>query len=236
MFAWDHGEVHFARVSVMFLFVFKSIVKEISRQSYLLAWYEQASFEFHPGIWYKFASVNQDGCSGTRVAPFDHFNVAYDVWGCNNKYQNRQRTHGLHQASGFFTLFTGHKCNWISEEHPRMCKLEGRGPVSVIRCTNIKLQCRWALISRKKPKWIAVRRWRNQTSYYCKVVVGPGAQLCTLLEVRVLGVGMSTLDAQTVCTARIGGSKYRCPWSMAPSPPAANPRRGLIRGSGVGFR
>ena len=34
-------------------------------------------------------------------------------------------------------------------------------------------------------------------TYYCKVVVGPGAQLCTLLEVWVLGVGMSTLDAQT---------------------------------------
>ena len=28
-------------------------------------------------------------------------------------------------------------------------------------------------------------------------MVGPGAQLCTLLEVWVLGVGMSTLDAQT---------------------------------------
>ena len=46
-------------------------------------------------------------------------------------------------------------------------------------------------------------------TYYCKVVVGPGAQLCTLLEVWVLGVGMSTLGAQTVCTPRIGGSKYR---------------------------
>ena len=34
-------------------------------------------------------------------------------------------------------------------------------------------------------------------TYYCKVVVGPGAQLCTLLEVWVLGVGMSTLGAQT---------------------------------------
>jgi hypothetical protein len=34
-------------------------------------------------------------------------------------------------------------------------------------------------------------------TYYWKVVVGPGAQLCTLLEVWVLGVGMSTLDAQT---------------------------------------
>ncbi len=30
-----------------------------------------------------------------------------------------------------------------------------------------------------------------------KVVVGPGAQFCTLLEVWVLGVGMSTLGAQT---------------------------------------
>ncbi len=35
------------------------------------------------------------------------------------------------------------------------------------------------------------------TSYYCKVVVGLGTHLCTLLEVWVLGVGMSTLDAQT---------------------------------------
>ncbi len=34
-------------------------------------------------------------------------------------------------------------------------------------------------------------------TYYCKVVVGPGAQLCTLLEVWVLGVRMSTLGAQT---------------------------------------
>ena len=34
-------------------------------------------------------------------------------------------------------------------------------------------------------------------TYYCKVVVGPGAQFCTLLEVWVLGVGMSTLGAQT---------------------------------------
>jgi hypothetical protein len=34
-------------------------------------------------------------------------------------------------------------------------------------------------------------------TYTCEVVVGPGAQLCTLLEVWVLGVGMSTLDVQT---------------------------------------
>jgi hypothetical protein len=33
-------------------------------------------------------------------------------------------------------------------------------------------------------------------TYYYKVVVGPGSQICTLLEVWVLGVGMSTLDAQ----------------------------------------
>ncbi len=35
-------------------------------------------------------------------------------------------------------------------------------------------------------------------TYYYKVVVGPGSQLCTLLEVWVLGVGMSTLGAETV--------------------------------------
>jgi hypothetical protein len=34
-------------------------------------------------------------------------------------------------------------------------------------------------------------------TYYSKVVVGPGAQFCTLLEVWVLGVGMSTLDTET---------------------------------------
>ncbi len=39
----------------------------------------------------------------------------------------------------------------------------------------------------------------------CKVVVGPGVQLCTLLEVWVLGVGMSTLDAQTV-VRRVSGA------------------------------
>ncbi len=41
-------------------------------------------------------------------------------------------------------------------------------------------------------------------TYYCKVVVGPGAQFYTLLDVWVLGVGMSTLGAQTACTPRIG--------------------------------
>jgi hypothetical protein len=34
-------------------------------------------------------------------------------------------------------------------------------------------------------------------TYYCEVVVGPGTQRCTLLEVWVLGVGMSTLGAET---------------------------------------
>jgi hypothetical protein len=34
-------------------------------------------------------------------------------------------------------------------------------------------------------------------TYHWKVVVGPGTQLCTLSEVWVLGVGMSTLGAQT---------------------------------------
>jgi hypothetical protein len=32
---------------------------------------------------------------------------------------------------------------------------------------------------------------------HCQVVVEPGAQLCTLLKVWVLGVGMSTLGVQT---------------------------------------
>ena len=40
--------------------------------------------------------------------------------------------------------------------------------------------------------------------YYCKVVVGPGAQFCTLLEVWVLRVGMSTLGRKRLCTSRIG--------------------------------
>ncbi len=34
-------------------------------------------------------------------------------------------------------------------------------------------------------------------TYYCKVVVGPGTHLCTLLVVWVLGVGMSTLVVPT---------------------------------------
>ncbi len=34
------------------------------------------------------------------------------------------------------------------------------------------------------------------------------------IRLYILGVGMSTLGTQTVCTPRIGGSKYRWPWSM----------------------
>ena len=34
-------------------------------------------------------------------------------------------------------------------------------------------------------------------AYCCKVVVGPGAQLCARLEVWVLGVGIPKLGAQT---------------------------------------
>ena len=40
-------------------------------------------------------------------------------------------------------------------------------------------------------------RERHVPPYYCKVVVGLGTQFCTLSEVWVLGVGMSTLGAQT---------------------------------------
>ena len=43
----------------------------------------------------------------------------------------------------------------------------------------------------------------HHTSY--KVVVGLGAQLCTQLEVWVLGVGMSTLGAQTA-VRRVSGA------------------------------
>jgi hypothetical protein len=40
---------------------------------------------------------------------------------------------------------------------------------------------------------------------YCQVVVEPGAHLCTLLEVWVLGVGMS--KHKRLCTTRIGDSQ-----------------------------
>ncbi len=40
--------------------------------------------------------------------------------------------------------------------------------------------------------------------YHWEVVVGPGTQLCTLLEVWVLRVGMSTLGHKRLCTSRIG--------------------------------
>jgi hypothetical protein len=34
-------------------------------------------------------------------------------------------------------------------------------------------------------------------TYYCEVVAGPGAQICRLLELWVLGVEMSMFGAQT---------------------------------------
>jgi hypothetical protein len=43
--------------------------------------------------------------------------------------------------------------------------------------------------------------------YYCQVVGEPGAQICTLLEVWVLRVGMSTLGRKRLCTPRIGDSQ-----------------------------
>jgi hypothetical protein len=43
--------------------------------------------------------------------------------------------------------------------------------------------------------------------YYCKGVMGPGTQFCTLLEVWVLRVGMSTLGHKRLCTPRIGDSQ-----------------------------
>ena len=52
---------------------------------------------------------------------------------------------------------------------------------------------------------------------YCKVVVGPGAQFCTLLEVQVLGVGMSTLGAQTALYAEDRGLQVPMVWSMVVS-------------------
>jgi hypothetical protein len=51
---------------------------------------------------------------------------------------------------------------------------------------------------------IALGRHVRCSVFYCKVVVEPGTQLCTLLEVWVLGVGMSTLDAQTASSVRRG--------------------------------
>ena len=52
---------------------------------------------------------------------------------------------------------------------------------------------------------------------YCQVVVEPGAQLCTLLEVWILGVGMSTLGAQTALYAEDRGLQVPIVWSMVVS-------------------
>ena len=50
-----------------------------------------------------------------------------------------------------------------------------------------------------------------------KVVVGPGAQLCTLLEGWVLGVGMSTLGAQAALYAEDRGLQVPMVWIMVVS-------------------
>ena len=49
-------------------------------------------------------------------------------------------------------------------------------------------------------------------TYYCQSGGGPGAQLCTHLEVWVLGVGMSTPDAQTALYAEDRG--FQVPMSL----------------------
>ncbi len=70
-------------------------------------------------------------------------------------------------------------------------------------------------------------------------MVGPGAQLCTLLEVAVLGLGTSTLVTKTDLYTEDRGRQV--PMDLehvylsthTPSPPAAKPRRGLIRELGI---
>jgi hypothetical protein len=74
-------------------------------------------------------------------------------------------------------------------------------------------------------------------TYYFKV--GGGTWGTTLYTVRGVVLGphrMWRLACKRLCTPRIGGSNFRWSWSMAPSPPATKPLRGLIRGSGIGFR
>jgi hypothetical protein len=67
---------------------------------------------------------------------------------------------------------------------------------------------------------------------------GGGTWGTALYVVRGVGSGSRDVDTWDVndCTPSIGGSMYRWPWNMTPSPPEANPRRGLIRGSDIGFR
>ena len=43
--------------------------------------------------------------------------------------------------------------------------------------------------------------------FYCRVVVESGSHLCSLLEVWVLRVGMSTPGHKRLCTPRIGDSQ-----------------------------
>jgi hypothetical protein len=57
-------------------------------------------------------------------------------------------------------------------------------------------------------------------TYTCKVVVGPGAQLCAVLEVWVLGVGMSTLGTQKRMYAEYRG--LQVPMTLEHAPVTSN--------------
>jgi hypothetical protein len=75
-------------------------------------------------------------------------------------------------------------------------------------------------------------------TYYCKVVVGPGAQLCTQLEVWVLGVGMSKLGVQTAVRRGSGAPSTDDPgaWQhlIGPDFPSIETRQ-LGRGFQIGM-
>ena len=64
----------------------------------------------------------------------------------------------------------------------------------------------------------------HHTSY--KVVVGLGSQLCTQLEVWVLGVGMSTLGAQTALYAEDRGLQVPMSLKYGPVPSSGKPAPG----------
>jgi hypothetical protein len=75
-------------------------------------------------------------------------------------------------------------------------------------------------------------------TYCCKVVVGPGAHLCTRLEVWVLGVGMSKIGAQTAVRRGSGAPSTDDPgaWQhlIGPDFPSIETRQ-LGRGFQIGM-
>ena len=75
-------------------------------------------------------------------------------------------------------------------------------------------------------------------TYCCEVVVGPGAHLCTQLEVWVLGVGMSKLGAQTAVRRGSGAPSTDGPgaWQhlIGPDFPSIETRQ-LGRGFQIGM-